>query len=91
MITKKSYNKVWEYVEECGRTSEKWELEVPTSKENIILRLSDSLTMEPDGRIEVVWRFTNLNNQFYDTNPNTYKTYKGAIRWLEKNGYERVA
>lgn len=90
MITKKSYNKVWEYVEECGRTDETWEAQVLNS-ENVVLRLSDFLSMEPDGRVEVVWRFTNLNNQFYDTNPNTYKTYNGAVRWLKKNGYKQVA
>ena len=89
MITKRKYDKVWEYVEECGRTNETWELEVH-GYENIVLRLSDFIDMEPDGRVEVVWRFTNLNNQFYDTNPNTYKTYGGAVRWLEKNGYRRT-
>ena len=90
MITKKSYNKVWEYVEECGSTNETWELEVPHC-ENIVLRLSSYYEMQEDGRIEVIWQFSNLNMQFYDTNPNAYKTYNGAIRWLKKHGYKRVA
>ena len=90
MITKKSYDRICDYIAENGKTSEKWELELKYSS-NIVLSLDSYYEMQEDGRIEVLYRFCNLNMTFQDTNPRTYKTYNGAIRWLEKNGYQRVA
>lgn len=92
MITKKSYDRIYDYIAENGKTCEKWERENGFKNvQNTVLSLDSYYEMLEDGRIEVVYRFCNLNLTFQDTNPRTYKTYNGAVRWLEKNGYERVA
>lgn len=87
MITTKTYNELWEWAEESERVSEDYIL--PGTDVNI--HLADYPELLHDGTVEVLYRFSNNHMDFQDVNKNTYKTYNGAIRWLAKNGYVKVA